>query len=139
MPQTLVHNDCNPRNLVIRNRDGAPALFDWELATIDVPQRDVAELLCFMLPPNSTVADIANWLGLHRRGLEAASATRIGAAEYLHGFLLALCHLLLHRLPLYTLMHRFRAQVFLPRVLRNWHTLYRLGAAPQWRRAPAKA
>ncbi|HSD68207.1 MAG TPA: phosphotransferase, partial [Woeseiaceae bacterium] len=131
MPQTLVHNDCNPRNLVIRNgSDGlVPVFFDWELATIDVPQRDVAEILCFMLPPGSGAAEITGWIEAHRRGLGEASETSIGAGEYVRGFRLALCHLLIHRLPLYTLMHRIRPQAFLPRVMRNWHTLYRLSGA----------
>lgn len=126
MPQTLVHNDCNPRNLVIRDRGHtlAPVFFDWELATIDVPQRDVAEILCFMLPKGSGAAEVAGWIEQHRRGLENASGSWIDAGEYLRGFHLALCHLLVHRLPLYTLMHRFRPQPFLPGVIQNWKTLY---------------
>ncbi len=131
MPQTMVHNDCNPRNLVLRGSDQtlAPVFFDWELATIDVPQRDVAEILCFMLPAGSGPAELARWLDYHRHELEMAAGQSIDAVEWLRGFLLALRHLMIHRLPLYTLMHRFRPQPFLPGVIRNWHRLYLFGGA----------
>jgi hypothetical protein len=98
--------------------------FDWELATIDIPQRDAAEVLCFMLPAGSGPAEVGNWLDYHRRELELASGLTIGAAAWLRGFLLSLRHLMIHRLPLYTLMQRFRPQPFLPGVIRNWHRLY---------------
>ncbi len=126
MPQTMVHNDCNPRNLVLRGNDKtlAPVFFDWELATIDVPQRDLAEILCFMLPAGSGPAELASWLTYHRDELEMAAGRSIDALEWQRGFVLSLRHLLIHRLPLYTLMHRFRPQPFLPGVIRNWHRLY---------------
>lgn len=137
MPQTLVHNDCNPRNFILRDSGDslAPVFFDWELATFDVPQRDVAEVLCFMLPEGSGAADLAAWLAYHRQELEIAAGRSIDALEWRRGFLLTLRHLLIHRLPLYTLMHRFRPQAFLPGVIRNWHTLYRLAGALE-RRPP---
>src|SRR4029079_14186609 len=52
-PQTLIHNDFNPRNVAIRRRNGRLTLcaFDWELATIGAPQRDVGEFLCFVCRP----------------------------------------------------------------------------------------
>ena len=54
MPRTLIHNDFNPRNLCLRQTDGGLRLcaYDWELATLQVPQHDLAELLCFVLPPD---------------------------------------------------------------------------------------
>src|SRR5213076_1282094 len=49
LPQTLIHNDFNSRNIRLRRRQGGWTLcaFDWELATIGAPTRDLAELLCF--------------------------------------------------------------------------------------------
>lgn len=70
-PMTLIHNDCNPRNMCLR-KPSAPAgadrysssscrlcLYDWELATLDTPQRDVIEFLAFTFKP-STPIDV--WL-----------------------------------------------------------------------------
>ena len=61
-PKTLIHNDCNPRNICIRKATSDHGLqsnedtqrvciYDWELARIDVPQHDLAEFLAFVLPP----------------------------------------------------------------------------------------
>jgi hypothetical protein len=88
-----------------------------------------------MLPEGSGAADLAAWLAYHRQELEIAAGRSIDALEWRRGFLLTLRHLLIHRLPLYTLMHRFRPQAFLPGVIRNWHTLYRLAGALE-RRPP---
>ena len=67
-PKTLVHNDCNPRNLCLRksslampkSNENVPyndprtlCLYDWELARIDIPQRDIVEFLAFVLPPTT--------------------------------------------------------------------------------------
>ena len=65
-PKTLIHNDCNPRNVCIRkvtSDQGASSdedprrmcIYDWELARIDVPQHDLAEFLAFILPPECSM------------------------------------------------------------------------------------
>lgn len=47
--KTLIHNDFNPRNVMVR-RGGVPCIYDWELAVVDFPQRDILEFLSFVLP-----------------------------------------------------------------------------------------
>jgi hypothetical protein len=138
LPQALVHNDFNPRNLVLRRTDRGPvpAILDWELATVGVPQHDLAELLCFVLPPQCDVPTLASILEQHRRTLQAATGVAIDHDEWRRGFELSLRYLMLYRLPLYTLMHRFSPQAFLPRVIRNWAVLYRLSAELGRRPAP---
>jgi len=66
-PQTLIHNDCNPRNICIRKADSPQStggshddprrmcIYDWELARIDVPQHDLAEFLAFVLQPDTSL------------------------------------------------------------------------------------
>ncbi|WP_298512285.1 phosphotransferase [uncultured Kordia sp.] len=49
--KTIIHNDFNPRNIAIR-KDDVPVIYDWELAVIDFPQRDIVEFLSFTLLPN---------------------------------------------------------------------------------------
>ncbi len=126
LPQTLIHNDFNPRNLVLRGTESgfAPSVFDWELATVGVPQHDLAELLCFAMPPDCTAHDLAGLLELHRRALQSEAGVPIDPDQWLQGFVLSLRYLIIYRLPLYTLMHRFKRQAFLPRVVRNWTRLY---------------
>jgi aminoglycoside phosphotransferase (APT) family kinase protein len=133
-PQTLIHNDFNPRNIAIR-RAPAPdgradglrlCAYDWELATLGAPQRDLAELLCFVLTPATTRAEVARWLDAHREALAVATGRAVDADEWEHGFRAALGELLVDRLSMYAMVHRVRAQRFLPRVVRTWLALHRL-------------
>ena len=54
LPATLIHNDFNPRNVALRRGDDTLRLcaYDWELARPGLPQHDLAEFLCFVLPAN---------------------------------------------------------------------------------------
>ena len=67
-PQTLIHNDCNPRNICIRKAASSTqgtteshddprrmCIYDWELARIDVPQHDLAEFLAFVVQPETSL------------------------------------------------------------------------------------
>ncbi|MFT5820930.1 MAG: hydroxymethylglutaryl-CoA reductase (NADPH) [Crocinitomix sp.] len=45
----IVHNDFNPKNVGIR-LNNTPFIYDWELAVINYPQRDLVEFLAFVLP-----------------------------------------------------------------------------------------
>jgi thioester reductase-like protein len=130
-PQALIHNDFNPRNLCLR--DGAAGLtlcaYDWELATIGAPQRDLAEFLCFVLPATVTDGTIDRWVERHRDALERASGETIDRAAWQRGFQAAMNDLLVNRLAMYALVHRIRRQSFLPRVVASWARIHaRAGA-----------
>ena len=74
-PRTLIHNDCNPRNICLRKAETIGGgdifstiadscrlcLYDWELAQIGTPQRDMFEFLSFTLKPSTP---IETWLEL---------------------------------------------------------------------------
>jgi thioester reductase-like protein len=132
-PRTLIHHDFNPRNLCLRSTSkgwsGADGerlrlcAYDWELATLGAPQRDLAEFLCFVLT-DGTMADAGRWIEHHRVALERASGTAIEAERWTSGFRSALYDVLIDRLAMYTMVHRVRRQSFLPRVVRTWWHLY---------------
>jgi len=126
LPQTLIHNDFNPRNVCLRRRGQRLTLcaFDWELATIGAPQRDLAELLCFVCGPDATEDEVARWIERHRHALEIETGAAIDPALWRAGFAAALYELLIDRLAVYALVHRVRPQPFLPRVVRTWLRLY---------------
>ena len=98
-PQTMTHNDCNPRNICLRlphaissdldgDTQGATTLqvpneqivpysdpritclYDWELATIDVPQHDLAEFLSFVLQPSTPLATWLEFMDFYRQHLQ---------------------------------------------------------------------
>jgi thioester reductase-like protein len=121
-PRTLIHHDFNPRNICLRN--GALCAYDWELATIGAPQRDLAEFLCFVLPAGGEPGDAESWIEFYRRALERSTGASIDVHDWQLGFRAALCDLMINRLATYALVHRIRRQTFLPRVVRTWWRLY---------------
>ena len=138
LPRTLIHNDFNTRNIMLRRTERGPRLcaYDWELATVGIPQRDLAELLAFTLDARAGGEEIDHYVELHRRELEHASGQRIDKGEWAVGLAAALGDLLVSRLSLYTLVHRFQRQAFLPEVVRTWARLHaHLGMKASPRRA----
>jgi aminoglycoside phosphotransferase (APT) family kinase protein len=124
-PRTLIHNDFNPRNITLRD-GGTPGLcaYDWELATIGLPQRDLAEFLAFTLSMDVTPVEVAHWIERYRRLLEHATGAPIDRSQWHAGFRSALGELLVDRLAMYAMVDRFRPQRFLPRVVRTWKRIY---------------
>ena len=72
-PKTLIHHDFNPRNACLRlSRDTGSrslCLYDWELATIHVPQIDVAEFLLFSLPVEGAFEAMSSLAEFYRQCL----------------------------------------------------------------------
>ncbi|CAN5504636.1 hypothetical protein BH10BAC4_BH10BAC4_23100 [soil metagenome] len=62
--KTIVHNDYNPRNIAVRN-NGALAVYDWELAVLDYPHRDIIEFLCFIFTEDYAEEELMRYLDLH--------------------------------------------------------------------------
>jgi hypothetical protein len=125
-PQTLIHNDFNPRNVALRRRAGRLTLcaFDWELATIGAPQRDIAEFLCFVLPPNASHSSVRRWVDRSRVLFNAAANAAIDPARWERGFSAALCDLLVDRLAMLAMIDRVRPQSFLSRVVATWLNVF---------------
>jgi thioester reductase-like protein len=123
---TLIHNDFNPRNVCLRpaGRGFRLCAYDWELATVGAPQRDLAEFLCFVLTPDASDDQIDHWIARHRLVLERESNITIDAATWRLGFAAALYDVLVTRLTMYALIDRVRRQPFLPRIVRTWRRLY---------------
>ena len=122
--QTLIHNDFNPRNIMLRGQSLRLCAYDWELATTGAPQRDLAEFLCFVLAPETAADGAPFWLQRYLSLLEKQTGMIIDPIEWEAGFRAALSDFLIDRLAMYTMIHRFRPQVFLPRVVRTWLTLH---------------
>jgi thioester reductase-like protein len=121
-PRTLIHNDFNPRNMALRRGVHGLRLcaFDWELATIGAPQRDLAEFLVFVMPPNASGETISSWVERYRSLLAATSGVSLPREEWEAGFSAALSELLVDRLSFYVMIDRVRPQRFLSRVVRSW-------------------
>ncbi len=132
MPRTLVHNDCNPRNVALRADPEGPhgfrlCAYDWELATLAVPQHDLAEFLCFVLTPEAGVEAVDHHVDVHRRALERAAGVELDPAVWRRGFDLSLRDLMVNRFALYLMAHTFRDYRFMARVLATTRRLLELG------------
>jgi hypothetical protein len=124
MPRTLIHNDFNPRNLALRDDTSLRlCAYDWELATLGVPQHDLAELLCFVLPPDVAKRNVDYLVEAHRKALEQASGRSIDKAEWRRGYALSLRDLAINRFSLYLMAHTFRYYKFMERTVK---TMWRL-------------
>lgn len=66
VPVTLAHDDFNNRNCGFRP---GPVVLDWELLARDTPQRDLVELLTFVLPASAGRAEVDALVELHRRAV----------------------------------------------------------------------
>ena len=64
IPKTLVHNDFSPRNIAIR-KNGGIVIYDWELAVLNYPHRDIIELLSFTLPSDFNEVLLMDYLKYH--------------------------------------------------------------------------
>jgi hydroxymethylglutaryl-CoA reductase (NADPH) len=94
--KVVIHNDCNPRNIAIR-KNGDVCIYDWELAVIDFPSRDVVEFLSFVLLPDFTKEEMMfylnnyselnpknskeEWMKAYRYSLKTYIATRVSFYE----------------------------------------------------------
>ncbi len=129
LPKTLIHNDFNPRNLALRPGDGGKlrlCAYDWELATVHIPQRDVAEFLAFVLPPDVTEDRVSHYVGVHRKALEKAAGVSIPEDQSHFAYRRGLQDFAITRFGLYCMAHTFRHYGFMERVARTVRHLIRL-------------
>ncbi len=119
-PRTLIHYDCNPRNICFRLQENKlqPVLYDWELSTIHVPVYDVVEFLSFVMD----VSDHGlrnRYLKIYREAFNAYSSVSINSSALEWQYQLAACHYAYDRLALYTMAHLVNPYPFLPAVLES--------------------
>jgi len=96
------------------------------MSKLGLSQHDLAELLCFVLAADVSESEVRVFLEKHRSALQLAAGISIDKEGWLVGFQLSLADLLIHRFAMYAMIHRFRAQTFLPRVIRTWRRLYEM-------------
>ena len=129
LPRTLIHNDFNPRNLCLRpTREGPLRLcvYDWELATMGLPQHDVAEFLSFVLGDQVEESTVSHLVGVHREALEQAAGVTIPQDISRLAWRRSLQDLVINRVPMYAMAHTFRHYGFMERLSRTLRHLLSL-------------
>ena len=64
LKKTLIHNDFNSRNVGIRE-DGRACIYDWELAVVHFPHRDIVEFLSFTMTSDFSEKEFMDHLTFH--------------------------------------------------------------------------
>lgn len=134
LPQTLIHNDFTLRNLALRElQDGTRRLvtWDWELATIGVPQHDLAEFLVFGVTPDVEPEMIDTYVEAHRQSLERYTGDAIDPDSWREGFCLSVWDIAVHRMGLYLMAHTFRDYSFMHRSIETLRSLLHIGDKPR--------
>ena len=136
-PWTLMHNDCNVRNMCLRETANGKSqhslcLYDWELVRIGVPQHDLVEFLMFILPEECGTGVILDHIEYYRSAFERELFKRDDLSEYVRTSLdsnrfmevfdMAVVEFLWNRLGLYMMGHRFAPLSYIERVVKNTAT-----------------
>ena len=113
-PKTLVHNDFNPRNCCLRlahdEESKSLCVYDWELATIHVPQVDVAEFLIFSSPVKGAFEAMSSLAEFYRQCL-VQELDKIGTHdEFVYR---VVDPIVFHKLFDYSVMERLSARLML--------------------------
>lgn len=96
LDKTIIHNDCNTRNLAVR-KNGQPCFYDWELAVVDFPHRDIVEFLSFVLPKDFEESTLIDYLKYHH----ALQKDIIDWGNWLKGYAYAIRSYLVTRVSFY--------------------------------------
>jgi len=97
---TLIHNDFNTRNVGVRN-NGKMCIYDWELATINIPQRDIFEFLAFALAENFEAGRLLKFLKLHFELIQEINGSSYLWESYLDDFIVSGYEFLITRASFY--------------------------------------
>lgn len=116
-PRTVVQNDCNTRNLCLRpdGDDFRLCIYDWELAAVNVPQRDLCEFLAYIMNPEAPFEVYRGHVEYYQQQLEAFSGKKYPNFWEVHHA--ACVEFALNRLNMMSALHSIREYEFLPRII----------------------
>lgn len=65
IPNTIIHGDLSSRNIAIKKQSPQVCIYDWELAVVNIPHRDIVEFLSFVLQENFEKEELFKYLNFH--------------------------------------------------------------------------
>ncbi|KPA12732.1 3-hydroxy-3-methylglutaryl-coenzyme A reductase [Candidatus Magnetomorum sp. HK-1] len=125
--KTLVHNDFNPRNIMLRKLEDNSlrlCVYDWELATIHIPQYDLAEFLIFVLQPEKISKDIVwTYVENYYNYLDKEVSLQIDLTKWKEGFKYCVWEYAIYRMGMYLMAHSRRDYKFMKRIVKSTNCL----------------
>lgn len=123
LPKTIIHNDFNSRNIAIRqqvnpsNPEITPCIYDWELAVVNFPHRDIVEFLSFVLTENFKKEKLLGYLHYHH--LQFDLENKYSFEVWKQGYVYALKEFLVTRVSYYEVAGILAKYAFSERVMTN--------------------
>jgi hydroxymethylglutaryl-CoA reductase (NADPH) len=123
---TLIHNDLTPRNIgLVGEAKESPIFYDWELACIHYPQRDLVEFLAFSFAlKDSPGMLLQDAIELHRERVTTAAGGEMDSTLWHEALLFSLREFIICRLPYYVMTEHFRGRIDVKRIVDfvyAWH------------------
>jgi hypothetical protein len=128
-PKTLVYGDVNPQNLAFEKQGETYRLFlfDWERATIQPVQIDLAEYLVYTLDENFSEAKLWQLIDDYIQILSKHLKQDINKQFFIEGLIYALQDLIINRLPLMiAVAHCFQKRRLAPKAYQIAHRILSL-------------
>jgi hydroxymethylglutaryl-CoA reductase (NADPH) len=117
-PFTFIHNDFNPRNIAVLKTKKIKA-FDWELATLNIPQRDVVELLSFVLPEDFEKERFLMFIDTHLELFNTSASQEISKQDWYEDYIHAGYEYLMSRVSFYLAGNTLVKYTFSERIFKN--------------------
>src|SRR5690606_29754997 len=114
VPLIVVHNDFNPRNVAITNEHRVK-IYDWELATTDLPHRDFMEFYSFTKNPSLDLKELKSQFKKQFSGLFQDVPETSWEEGYKYGF----SKFLVTRVGLYLLGNKLNNYEFIKPLMAN--------------------
>jgi hypothetical protein len=120
LPKTLIYNDAQIRNLAVREpaTQARLVLFDWECASIQLPQRDLVEFLSYAVSERISDAEIAGMIETGRAELERRGGRAIDRDGWLEGCRCSIMDLHVNRMACQLVLHMTLNRPDIERVFR---------------------
>lgn len=112
LEKTIIHNDYNPRNIAIRE-SGNLCIYDWELAVVGIPHRDIVEFLSFTLKEDFTKEELHSYLKYH---YDLNKGGDVAWEDWKEGYVYALKEYLVTRVSFYLVGSILMDYEFAPRI-----------------------
>ena len=105
-PLTLTHNNFSPRNMFLQGGEERlkMKLYDWDMAWVHVPQRDICEFLTWVTTGKSE--DILHYAEIYRQNLEHSSGRKFPVQEFFEIFEFACCDFLFSKIITAGVIHK---------------------------------
>ncbi|PCJ55427.1 MAG: hypothetical protein COA79_20705 [Planctomycetota bacterium] len=116
--ETIIHNDFNPRNIAITSSEKVK-IYDWELARIDLPQRDLIELLVFIYNSPNILMPLNEIIDFYRLHFCEEFEVEINTDLWLKGLKYSFAKFVGTRLNLYMLGNKITEYKFIETVFEN--------------------